>query len=136
MEISTLDGQRVTIRPEGGALRLSIEGEAGEWGAWLSAQPHDASDVLRRLRKCFAAVEDAADELAIALYEDELARDHCHASLEAALAAGVKPSHCEHCGCELTPENSYESRPGIKGCRQCRGEQNVYWRKEHGLAWR
>lgn len=41
-------------------------------------------------------------------------------------------THCS-AGHEMAPENSYQKRPGVKGCRRCRRERNTWWRKEHGL---
>ena len=132
MQITTLDGQRVTIHPEGGALRLSIEGEAGTQTAWLAAQPHQANDTLRHLRKCFDAVKDAASDRAIEEYEAERCQREGEERLEAVMSRCAKPEQevCERYH-PLTEENSYFSIDGRRGCRECRRESNA-WTDEGG----
>lgn len=128
--VSTACGRSVLIRPCVGGSEVQFA-VISTYGNIVEAVNFDAGQLPGVLGALEQAQEDADREhLGDLEVQEESRLDHL---IEAELAANT--THCLK-GHELTPENSYESRPGVKGCRQCRGEQNVYWRKENGLAWR
>jgi hypothetical protein len=125
-----VEGRTLQIRPTLGGDGVQL-GIIGKRGGLIEAFCVEHAQIPAFVFALDSVSEEAWADLQAAPPRErlpfEVAEPH-ERDLLGLLAQAEAERNATHCpeGHELTAENSYQRRPGVKGCRRCRRERN-FW---------